>query len=154
MTEHVSCHCKCKFNCAICNSDQKWNNKTCQNECKNYHTWKKNYSWNLNTCTCENSKYLKSTSVTECDKIIIDMNNVSTKYTITTIVTSNASTNCHTIKVRDCHILHSFIIYHNTIENYYYLLSLCKTKRYNKKSKIMNFKKFVLKFLYVIILMG
>ena len=90
----------------------------------------------------------------ECDKIMIDMNNVSTKYTIATIVTSNASTNCHTIKVRDCHILRSFIIYHNTIENYYYLLSLCKTKRYNKKSKIMNFKKFVLKVLYVIILMG
>ena len=30
MTEHISCECKCKFNSTICNSNQKWNNKTCQ----------------------------------------------------------------------------------------------------------------------------
>ena len=35
MAEHISCDCKCKFNSAICNSNQKWNNKTCQYECKN-----------------------------------------------------------------------------------------------------------------------
>ena len=28
---------------------------------------KKNYSWNPSTCICKNSKYLKSTSGTECD---------------------------------------------------------------------------------------
>ena len=31
-TEHISCDCKCKFNGTTCNSNQKWNNKTCQCE--------------------------------------------------------------------------------------------------------------------------
>ena len=35
MTEHISCDYKFKFNSTICNSNQKWNNKTCQCECKN-----------------------------------------------------------------------------------------------------------------------
>ena len=58
------------------------------------------------------------------------MNNVSTKKTN---ATSIASMNCHSIKVIDYHILHSFISNHITIDNYYYLLLLCKTKRYNIK---------------------
>ena len=33
--------CKCKFNSPIYNSNQKWNNKTCPCECKNYRTCKK-----------------------------------------------------------------------------------------------------------------
>ena len=41
-------------------------------------------SWIPSTCICEDSKCLKSTSVTECDEIIIVMNNASTKKTITT----------------------------------------------------------------------
>ena len=41
MTKHISCDCKCKFNSSICNSNQKWNNKTCQYEYKNYHKCKK-----------------------------------------------------------------------------------------------------------------
>ena len=36
MTEHISCDYKCKFNSTTCNSNQKWNNKTCQCECKNF----------------------------------------------------------------------------------------------------------------------
>ena len=36
MTKHISCYCKCKFNSTACSSNQKWNNKTCQCECKNY----------------------------------------------------------------------------------------------------------------------
>ena len=40
MTEHISCTCKCKFNSTICNSNQWWNNKTCQCECKKYHSVK------------------------------------------------------------------------------------------------------------------
>ena len=46
MTKHISCICKCKFNRITCNSNQKWNNKTCQCECENYWTWKKYHSWN------------------------------------------------------------------------------------------------------------
>ena len=81
MTEHISRDCKCKFNSTLCNSNQKWNNKTCQCECRNYRTCKKDYSWNPITCICENSKYLKSNSVTECAKIISVMDIVSTKKT-------------------------------------------------------------------------
>ena len=44
MTEHISCDCKCKFNSTTCNSNQKWNNKACQCECKNYHKCEKDYS--------------------------------------------------------------------------------------------------------------
>ena len=70
MTKHISCDCKCKCNSTICNSEQKWNNKTCQCEWKYYRTCKQDYSWNPSTCICENSKYLKSivdTSVIACD---------------------------------------------------------------------------------------
>ena len=81
MTEHISCDCKCKFNSTVCNSNQKGNNKTSKCECKNYRTWKKDYSWNPSTCICENSKYLKSTSVIERDEIISIMNIISTKKT-------------------------------------------------------------------------
>ena len=57
------------------------------------------------TCICENSKYLKSVadaSVTECDEIIIVINNLSTKKTntIATNVTSIASINWHSKKKR------------------------------------------------------
>ena len=85
------------------------------------------------TCICENSKYLKSTSLTECHEIIIVMNNVSTKKTIATNATRTASVNHYSIKVRDFHIRN-----HITVDNYYYLLWLCKTKKYNIKWKIMN----------------
>ena len=34
MKKHISCDCKCKFNSAPCNSNQKWNNKTCNCELK------------------------------------------------------------------------------------------------------------------------
>ena len=36
LAEHISYDCKCKLNSTTCNSKQKWNNKTCQCECKNY----------------------------------------------------------------------------------------------------------------------
>ena len=41
LVKHLSFHCKCKFDSAVCNSNQKWNNKTCQCESKNYCTCKK-----------------------------------------------------------------------------------------------------------------
>ena len=66
---------------------------------------KKDYSWNPSTCICVNSKYLKITSVTEGDEIIPVMDIVSRKKTN---ATSSPSINCHTIKVKDCYILHKF----------------------------------------------
>ena len=59
-------------NSTICNSKQESNN-TCQCECKNDRKCKEDL------CICQNSKYSKSvtdTSVTECDEMIIVMNNL------------------------------------------------------------------------------
>ena len=36
LAKRISCDAKCKFNSTTCNSNEKWNNKTCQCECKNY----------------------------------------------------------------------------------------------------------------------
>ena len=86
--------CKCKFNSTTCNSNQKRNNKTCQCECKNYCTFKKDYSWNPSICICENRKYLKSiadTSVIKCDEIITAIDIVLTKKA-NSIATNNKST--------------------------------------------------------------
>ena len=124
MTEHISYDSKRKFNSTTCNSNQEWNNKTCQCECINYHKCEKENSWNPRTCICENSKYLKSianTSATECDANIIAIDYVSTKKaniitiketkTIATNVTSTASINCHSKKeVRDGHILDTVLL--------------------------------------------
>ena len=54
----------------------------------------------------EDIKYLKSvadTTVTKCDEIVVAIDNASLKKTntITTDVTSTASINCHSKKVRD-----------------------------------------------------
>ena len=38
----------------------KSNNYKCQSKCKKHHTCKKDYSWNPDTCICENSTSLKS----------------------------------------------------------------------------------------------
>ena len=46
MTKHISCYCKCTFNSATCNSNQKWNNETCQYDCKN-NTGQHNFSARL-----------------------------------------------------------------------------------------------------------
>ena len=94
MTEHISCDYKCKFNSTKCNSNQKWNNKTCQYEWKIYRKCKENYSQNPSTYICKNSKYLKSvngTSVTKCDEIVFVMDNLSTKKT-NTIATDATTT--------------------------------------------------------------
>ena len=41
LIKHISCDCKFKFDSTPCNSNQKWNNKTCQYECKNDCTCKR-----------------------------------------------------------------------------------------------------------------
>ena len=114
MTERISCDCKCKFNITPYNSKQKWNNKTCQWECKNYCKCKEYYSWNPSTFICENSKCLKSiadNSVTKCDEIIIVMDIVSTKKTntITTKKTNTIAANV-TSTASDCYILHTVLL--------------------------------------------
>ena len=48
--------------------------------------------------------------------------------TIAANVTSTASVNCHSKKVR--YFAYSLISNYITIDNYYYLLLLCKTIRY------------------------
>ena len=50
--------------------------------------------------------------MTECDEIIIFIDNVSTKKTntIATEVTNTALLNCHSIKVRDCYILRTVLL--------------------------------------------
>ena len=70
----------------------------------------KDYSWNRSTCTCENSKYLKSiadTSVITSDEIISVMDILSTKMTNT--IATNVTGNCHVRKVRNCYILHTVL---------------------------------------------
>ena len=101
IVKHVSCDCKCKFNSTTGNSNQKWNNETCQCECKNYRTCKKDYSWNPSTFVCENDKYLKfiaNASVITCDEIISVMDIVSTK--MTNNIATNVSLNFNDKKVR------------------------------------------------------
>ena len=51
----ISCDCKCKFNSATCNSNQKWNIDKCQCECKKYRVCKEGHSWNPSTCFCKYS---------------------------------------------------------------------------------------------------
>ena len=100
--------------------------------------------------------------MTECDEIMIVMDIVSTKKTntiatkkadtIATFVIITASVNCHTELVRDCCILHTFLLMIILLLKLLFLL-LCKTKRHNIKWKIMNSKKFILKIARVVISM-
>ena len=115
MTKHVSCGCKCKFNGAKDNLNQKRNNKSCQNKCKNYYKLKKGNSWNPSTCICEKVKYLKridDTSMIECNEIVTVIDIVSTKMTDT--IAKNAmstdSISCRCKKVRDSYILHEALL--------------------------------------------
>ena len=52
MAKHISCDYKYKFNSTTCHSNQKWNDKTCQCECKKFRKCKRDYSWNPSTCIC------------------------------------------------------------------------------------------------------
>ena len=91
MTKRISCDGKCKCN-STTYSNQKYNNKTCQCECKSHHKYEKYYSWNPSTWICENSKYSKSigdTSVIVYDEIISVLDIVSTNMT-NTIATPNS----------------------------------------------------------------
>ena len=103
LTENVWCDCKCKFNSAVIQIK----NGIIKHVNVNVKVIKKDDNRNPSAYICENSKYLKSTSVTECDEIISVMDIVSTK---NTNVTSNVSINCHRIKVRDCYNLQTVLL--------------------------------------------
>ena len=74
---------------------------------ENYGTCKKDYNYNPSTCICENSRYLNSSSVTECDEIKSVIDIVSTKETN---VMSTPLINYHNIRIRDCFILHTVLL--------------------------------------------
>ena len=72
----------------------------------------------------------------ECDEIITVMDIASTKMTntIATNVTSTASVNCHSKKVKDCYILHTvllavMLLLIITIIGYHYAKHKSKQKR-------------------------
>ena len=71
MVKHISCDTY--FNSPTCNWNQKCNNETFQCECKNYHTCKKDYSWNWSTRLQEwqvSKTYCQYFSVIDCDEIL------------------------------------------------------------------------------------
>ena len=72
--------------------------------------------------------------------------------TIATNITSTDSINCNSKKNKRL-LYQSFISDHITIDNYYYLLSLYKTKNVQCKMENNEFKKFVLKIARLIISM-
>ena len=140
MTKHTSCDCKCKFNSVTCNSNQKWNNETCQCECKNYCTCKIDYSWNRSTCISDNDKYLKSvadTSMITSDDIISVMNIILTK--MINNIGTNVSVNSGDEKVRykiDCYTLHTvllviILLLIITIICYHYAKHMSKQKNFD-----------------------
>ena len=117
--EHISCDCKCKFISTTCSSNHKWNNKTCQYDCKNYRKCKKDDNSGPSTCICVNSKYLKVLLTLQWLSliIIIVMDIVLTKKpnTVATNVTNAASINCQSKrllykKVRDGYILQTVVL--------------------------------------------
>ena len=126
LVKHIPCDCKSQFNSATCNTNQKWNNETCQCRCKMCRKCKKDYRRNPSTCICENGKYLRSiadTSVIVCDEVInaSDIaptkmtNNISANVTNTlpTNVMSNVPTKFSNKKVRytmDCYNLHIVLL--------------------------------------------
>ena len=140
----------------------KWNNKTCQCECKNYCKCKKHYSWRPSICSCKNSQYLKSIAdalIIMCDEIKSVMDIVWTK--IKNIIATNVSVNCHSIKAKykiDCYIfLHTVLLVTIllliiTIISYHYAKHSSKQKKHwctnNMKWKMMNLTMFLLKTCY------
>ena len=127
MTKHISCDCKCKFNRTTCNSNKKGIMKHTTVSVKKIIVEILEHRF----VRIVSIKNITDTSVTECAKIIIVMDNVLTKKTnsIATNVTSTASVNCHIKKSkRLLYFAQSSISNHITINNYYYLLLSCKGK--------------------------
>ena len=105
MVKNSLCNLKCKFNSTICNLNRKCNNETYQCESKHYCTCKKDCSWNLSTCICDNDNYLK--------RFVFEVNKYLKSNTIATNATSVVSINCHRKKLRykiDCCNLHTVLL--------------------------------------------
>ena len=105
LVKYFLCDCKRKFNRTTCNSNKKWDNKTCQCECKNYRACKKDYSCNPSTCICENGKYLKSK--VDDSKIVFD------EIMFITDIMSIKMTNTKPTNVTsfmNCYILHTVLL--------------------------------------------
>ena len=71
------------FDSIKCNSNQNWNNDASVKITKKHHMCRKDYIWNLATCSCENGKFVGSItagSVTTFDEIIKGTNTVSTNF--------------------------------------------------------------------------
>ena len=79
---------------------------------------KKDDSWNLSSCICKNSKYLKSiahTSVTRCNEIRTVMDTIAAKKKNIIAarkanVISTTSINCYSKNVRNCYILRTVLL--------------------------------------------
>ena len=90
-----------------CNSNQWWNNKRCQCECKKIHVCEKDYIWNPRKCICENRKYLASImdhSTIICDDIIESYNEEIK------IISTNFNEKKVICKLQSFYILLTFII--------------------------------------------
>ena len=81
----IECGFQKKQNGRKRNSKQKWNNSKGRCACTNpkeHNGFKKDYIWNLATCSCENGKYVGSIivdSLIRCDEIIDITKTVPTK---------------------------------------------------------------------------
>lgn len=73
-----------KYDCEVCNSNQKWSKGKCWCECKSPKEREKDSTWNPSTYSCENGKYLESNidnSVGTRDEIIEKTKTSPTKTT-------------------------------------------------------------------------
>ena len=105
LAKDESCECKGKFDGRKYNSNQKWNNDKCQDECKKHHICEKDYIWNPATCSCKNGNYLASVidhSVVTSDEII----DAEEKKAVTTSFNEKKSA----CKTRNVYILVAFLL--------------------------------------------
>ena len=109
LIKDISCDCKFKFNSATCNSNEKWNNKICQCECKNYRTCTKDYSWNPSICI--SSVILRNEIINAADSVSTNLKNtIPTNMTNITSTMSASFQNKIVIYTTGFCILHTVLI--------------------------------------------
>ena len=112
MAKHGSCVCKYKLNSVTCDSNQNWNNKTCQYECRNYRACKKDLVGILLHVFMRINKVYKKYCWWFENYVwwsyilyVIEIVSKNVANIIPTNVTSTVSINCHKKKARcelDC----------------------------------------------------